>query len=119
MLQPAALLRMFTELALILLGLLLVQVAVSGRLLWNRRSPVWLGLGLFLIYWGVRAWMRRQSNEPRWAAQLRGASLALLGLLMVGMARLPFTWVGPLLGAAGAVLVARGAISVALMARSP
>ena len=119
MLQPAALLRMFTELALILLGLLLVQVAVSGRLLWNRRSPVWLGLGLFLIYWGVRAWMQRQSKEPRWAAQLRGASLALLGLLMVGMARLPFTWVGPLLGAAGAVLVVRGTISVALMARSP
>ena len=119
MLKPAALLRMFTELVLILLGLLLVQVAVTGRLFWNRRSPVWLGLGLFLVYWGARAWMRRQGNEPRWAAQLRGASLALLGVLMLGMARLPFDWVAPLLGAAGAVLVLRGAVSVAMMARSP
>ena len=118
MLKPAALLRMFTELVLILLGLLLVQVAVSGRLFWNRRSPVWLGLGLVLIYWGVRAWMRRQGNEPLWAARLRGGSMAVLGALMLGIAQLPFHWVGPLLGAAGGVLVLRGALSMALIARS-
>jgi hypothetical protein len=117
MLRPAVLLRMSAELVLVLLGLLLVQVAVSGRLLWNRRSVVWVAAGVVLVYWGARAWARGASG-PAWADRLRGGSLALVGLLVLAMARVPFPWVAPLLGCAGAVLILRGAVSLALLARS-
>ena len=42
----------------------------------------------------------------------------MVGVLMVAMSRVPFDFVGPLLGVAGAVLIVRGAFSVALIARS-
>ena len=115
---PAALLRMFTELVIALLGLLLVQVAVTGRFFWDRRSPFWLALGLFLIYWGLRAWMRASRQGPRWEGRLRGASLSLVGALMLGMVRAPYTWVAPLLGLAGVILALRGLLSVAVIVRS-
>lgn len=117
MLKPDALLRIFSELVLILLGLLLVQVAVSGRLFWNRRSLVWSGVGLYLVYWGLRAWLRGRGPIRHWAERLRGGSLAFIGVLMLAMARVPFDYVGPLLGVTGGVLIVRGAISAALLAR--
>lgn len=118
MLKPAALLRMVTELVLALLGLLLVQVAITGRFYWDRRSTLWLALGLFLIYWGFRAWVRASRGTPRREERLRGASLALVGALMLGIVRAPWSWVAPLLGLAGALLAMRGLLSIAAIARS-
>ena len=118
MVRPEKLLRIFAELAMFLLGMLLVLVAVSGRLFWDRRSVAWVAVGIFLIYWGVRAWVRRRGVGPWRVERLRSGSLALVGVLMLAMSRVPFDFVGPLLGVAGGVLILRGLFSVALVARS-
>ena len=121
MLAPAKLLALLNEIIFVLLGLLLVQVALTGRLFWNRRAPAWIGLGAFLIYWGLRAlWRAGFTQRPaphtlRAAAAVRGASLAMLGVLMLGVAWMPFAWVAPLLIAAGVVMALRGAVNAALL----
>lgn len=119
MLQPASLLRIAIELVLALLGLFLVAVAVVGRFGLDRRSPYWLVLGILLIYAGVRAWVRASRPALRWEERLRGASLALVGALMLGMVRAPWTWVAPMLGLAGAILAVRGALSIVAIVRTP
>ncbi len=126
MLSPAKLFWLLNELIFVLLGLLLVWVAVTSRYLFlHRRSAAWIGLGVFLIYWGLRAW-RRASRAPHGSSRgegiasgVRGASLALVGAMMLGVAWLPFSWVGPLLGAAGGILAVRGLVSAVLAARMP
>jgi hypothetical protein len=112
---------MLVELVVILLGALLIRVGVSTRLLWNRRSPVWVALGAFLVYWGVRAWIRPRAVGlgGRWEARLRGSSLALLGVLMLGVVWVPFPWVAPLLVTAGSILILRGALNLVIVARLP
>ncbi len=124
MLSPPKLLLLLIELVFVLLGLLLIWVAVTGRLFFNRRAPMWIALGAFLIYWGLRAWLKA-SRGARAApggqgtvSSVRGGSLALVGVMMLGIASLPFAWVAPLLGAAGAILVLRGAVSMVLALRA-
>ena len=124
MLSPANLFRLLNELVFVLLGVLLAGVAFTGRYSFHRRAPAWLGLGAFLIYWGLRAWWRegrtdRASRGVRPGAIVRGASLALVGALMLGIAWAPFHWIAPLLGAAGGILVLRGLVSAVLFARAP
>ncbi len=118
MLNPAAAFRLLNELIFVLLGTLLVWVAVTGRYFFNRRAPAWIGLGAFLIYWGVRAWARAGGYASRGEHVVRGSSLALVGVMMLGIAWLPFRWVAPLLGAAGSILALRGIISAVLVART-
>jgi len=118
MLRPAHLFRLLNELIFVLLGALLVWVAATGRYFFNRRAPGWIGLGAFLIYWGVRAWARAGPSTSRGEDRVRGGSLAVVGLLMLGIAWLPFRWVAPLLGAAGSILALRGIVSVVLVART-
>ncbi len=126
MLSLAKLFRLLTESVFVLLGVLLVWVAMTGRYFFPRRAPAWIGLGAFLIYlgafliyWGLRAgWRTGQTASPR-ESLVRGASLALVGAMMLGIAWLPFAWVAPLLGAAGAILVLRGLVTAVLVARSP
>lgn len=116
MLSPPTLLRILTELVLVPLGGLLLWVGVSGRFWWDRRSPVWVGLGVILIYWGIRAVLRAGRYPTRWEHRVRGGSLSLLGLLMLGIAAVPFLWVQPLLICAGALVVLRGIFCAALVA---
>jgi hypothetical protein len=54
----------------------------------------------------------------RWENWTRGLSLALLGILMLVISRVPFSWVGPLLAAAGGLLVLRGVTGSALIYRA-
>ena len=125
MVSPAKLFRLLNELVFIFLGVLLLWVAVTGRYFFNRRATTWVGLGAFLIYWGLRTWWRtsrspqQPSRRERAAAAVRASSLALLGAMMLGIAWLPFPWVAPLLGAAGSILLLRGMVSVVLVARIP
>ena len=86
MLSTNTLLRLFNELVLLLLGGLLVWVALSGRFFPDRRSTPWLGLGVFLLYWGFRAAARAGRYASRWEHYVRGGSLALVGLVMLGIA---------------------------------
>jgi len=121
MLSPNKVFRLLSELVFVLLGVLLVWLAATGRFasrfLSDRHSPAWIGLGAFLIYWGLRAWWHVESLASRADNRVRGGSLALVGALMLGIAGVPFRWVAPLLGASGGILVVRGLVSAALLAR--
>ena len=119
MLGPAHLFRLLNELIFVLLGVLLVWVSATGRYFFDRRAPTWIGLGAFLVYWGVRAWMRAGRHSSSGEHRVRGGSLALVGMMMLGIAWLPFRWVAPLLAAAGGILVVRGMLSAVLVARTP
>lgn len=115
-------LRLASELVFVLLGFLLIQVAVSGKLFWNRRSVLWMGLAAFLIFRGMMAFMPRSRGSLRSRGiehTVRASMLGLVGLLMMGIAWLPFAWVGPLLGAAGVILVIGGISGAVLSWRSP
>jgi len=119
MLSPAKLFRLLSELVFVLLGLLLIRVAVTGRYFFNRRAPMWIGLGVFLILWGLRALWHAGRSASRGEHRVRGGSLVLLGAMMLGIAWLPFSWIAPLLTAAGAVLMVRGMVTAVLVARLP
>ncbi len=125
MLSPANLFRMMTEFIFILLGGFLVWLGLNNRFLnppnFNPRSPGWLGLGAILIYWGARAWVktsRAARTSSRTVARVGGASLVLVGIMMVNLAVLEFRWVGIVLAAAGAVLALRGFLAAVLSLRS-
>ena len=116
MLNTNSLLRLFNELVLLLLGGLLVWVALSERFLPDRRSVPWLVLGAFLVYWGLRIAARAGRYASRWEHYVRGGSLALVGVVMLGIAWVPFDWIKPLLIAAGAILILRSLAEAALVA---
>src|SRR3972149_1575167 len=117
MLSTNSLLRLFNELILLLLGGLLVWVALTGRFFHNFRSVPWLVLGAFLVYWGLGAGTRAGRSASRWEHYVRGGSLALVGVVMLGIAWAPFDWIKPLLIAAGAVLILRSIAEATLIAR--
>jgi hypothetical protein len=125
MLNPANLFRMLTEFIFILLGGFLIWLGLSNRYLYpqhfNPRSPGWLGLGTILIYWGTRAWLktaRAARTADRTTAQVGGASLVLVGFLMLSLVVLEYRRVGNVLAAAGVILAARGLLAAGLSVRT-
>ncbi|HEV2195327.1 MAG TPA: hypothetical protein VGR55_07075 [Candidatus Acidoferrum sp.] len=120
MLTPERLLRVMIEVIFVLLGGLLVWLGLrgplSGRIV-DRHSVSWLILGVALILWGFRALYKPGQWWRRWENWTRGLSLMLLGALMLVIIRVPFSWVEPMLMAAGAVLVLRGVVASALIFR--
>lgn len=114
MVTPALLFRLLNEFVFILLGALLALMAVSGRYAVPGRSTMWIALGAFLIYWGVRAWLRPERAAPG-QGRVRGASLILVGAMVLAMAWAPFQYVAPLLEVAGGVLVLRDLASAAAL----
>ncbi|MBI1750138.1 MAG: hypothetical protein HY234_15790 [Acidobacteria bacterium] len=116
--SSATLIRLGQELVFVLLGLLLIRVAATGRFLWDRKSQVWIALGGLLFVLGVRAWLRAGKYVTRWEHRVRGASLALMGVCMLVITLAPFGWIGALLGTAGGVLALRGAVMAGLVLRA-
>lgn len=120
MLTLERLLRVMIEVIFVLLGGLLVWLGLrgplSGRIV-DRHSVSWLILGVALILWGLRALYKPGQWWKRWENWTRGLSLVLLGALMLAIIRVPFSWVEPMLMAAGAVLVLRGIVASALVFR--
>ena len=122
--SPANLFRMMTEFIFILLGGVLVWIGLSGRLdprNFNPRGPAWLGLGAVLIYWGARTWAktaRAARTSDRVVARVGGASLALVGLMMLSVSLVEFRWVGLVFAAAGAILALRGILAAVLSLRT-
>jgi hypothetical protein len=111
MLNPANLFRMVTEMIFVLLGCVLVGLGLTNRFMFNPRSPAWLGLGVVLIYWGVRAWMkttRAARTADRSVTRLGGASLVLVGFMMLALVAVEFRRVGIVLAIAGGILILRG-----------
>jgi hypothetical protein len=116
--SPAKLIRLGQEVVFVLLGLLLIRVAAMGRILWDRKSQLWIALGALLIVLGVRAWMRAGRYVTRWEHRARGATLVLLGLCMLAITLAPFGWIAVLLGTAGGVLALRGVVMTVLVLRT-
>jgi hypothetical protein len=124
MLNPANMFRMMTEFIFILLGGFLVWLGLSGRLdpgNFNPRGPAWLGLGAVLIYWGARTWAktaRAARTSDRTVAQVGGASLILVGLMMFSLLFVEFRRVGIIFAAVGTILVLRGILAAVLSLRT-
>jgi hypothetical protein len=124
MLNPANLFRMMTEFIFILLGGFLAWLGLSGRLElgnFNPRGPAWLGLGAVLIYWGARTWAktaRAARTSDRTVAQVGGASLILVGLMMFTLLFVEFRRVGIVFAAAGTILALRGILAAVLSLRT-
>jgi hypothetical protein len=119
MLSPARLSQLLVEFIFVLLGTLVAFLALTGRIFFDRRSPTWLGVSLALVVWGVLAIVRAGNWRSRWEKWNRGASLMLLGVIMLILTRVPFLWVAYLLAAAGVVLIARGLLAIILILRQP
>jgi hypothetical protein len=120
MLTPERLLRSIIELIFILLGGLLIWFAFAGPIYGrtvDRHSLSWVILSVVLILWGLRALYKPGQWWLRWQNWTRGLSLVLLGILMLVISRVPFSWVGPLLATAGGLLVLRGIIGSVLIYR--
>jgi hypothetical protein len=120
MLTPERLLRLIIEFIFILLGALLIWFAFAGPVYGrtvDRHSLSWVILSIVLILWGLRALYKPGQWWLRWQNWTRGLSLVLLGILMLIISRVPFSWVGPLLATAGGLLVMRGVIGSVLIYR--
>lgn len=117
MITPARLTQSMVELIFLLLGVLVVWFGVNGRIYFDRHGVPWLVLSVALLAWGAMALARPGPWSARWRKWNRGASLVLLGLIMLAILRVPFLWVGKLLAAAGLVLVLRGAFGAFLILR--
>ena len=124
MLNPNNLFRMMTEFIFVLLGGFLVWLGLSGRMgvgTFNPRGPAWLGLGVVLIYWGARTLAktaRAARTSDRTVAQVGGASLILVGLMMLALVAVELRWVGIVFAAAGSILALRGILAAVLSLRS-
>ncbi|MGB8523493.1 MAG: hypothetical protein WCD43_11045 [Candidatus Acidiferrales bacterium] len=117
MLTSAMLFQLLNESIVLLLGALLMLLAVSGRVGLPARPAALVALGIVFIYWGARAWIRREPTPARWPSKIRAASLALVGALILGIPLLPARYIPLLLGLAGGVLFLRGVLGAALFAR--
>jgi hypothetical protein len=117
MLTPERLFRFMIEFIFVLLGFLVIWLGLARRIYVYRHSTPWLILSVALILWGARALYTPGQWWLRWQNWTRGLSLALLGVLMLVMTRVPFSWVSPMLAAGGGLLVLRGMIASYLVFR--
>ena len=115
MLTPERFLRFTIELIFVLLGALVIWLALVRGIYVDRHSVSWLILSVALILWGLRALYRPGQWWGRWENWTPGLSLALLGVLMIAISRVPFLMVEPLLACGGILLVLRGLIGCALL----
>jgi hypothetical protein len=117
MISPERILRLFIEVLFLLLGGLVVWLGLTGHIFFDRRKMSWMVLSVVLILWGLRALYKPGRWWSRWENWTRGLSLALLGAIMLAIARAPFAWVGPLLAACGVILALRGILGSVLVLR--
>jgi hypothetical protein len=108
MTTPINLFRMLSEFILLLLGGLLILLALTRRVGLPARPAALIFLGVLFVYWGIRAWLRREPDITRAQTHLRAGSLVLVGLFVLGIPLFPLRLANLLLGIAGAVLVLRG-----------
>ncbi len=118
MLNPERLLRLFIEIIFAMLGGLVVWLGLTNHIFFDRRSRAWLVLSVALILWGLRALYKPTKSWSSGENWTRGISLALVGVVLLVITRVPFAWVGPLLAAAGVLLFLRGIAGSVLVLRS-
>jgi hypothetical protein len=119
MLSPARLTQLLTEFVFLLLGVLVIWLAVNGRIYFDRHGVGWLVLSVALIAWGLLALAKPGQFWAKWQKWNRGGSLVLLGVVMLSITRVPFNWVVKLLAVAGLILIVRGILGSLLILRQP
>lgn len=108
--NAANLFRLLSEFIVLLLGALLIVLAIS-RPVGLPASPIALVIvGIALIYWGARVWIRPGPETNRLHARVRGGSLLLVGICVLAIRWLPLRDESLLLALSGAVLVVRGLV---------
>ena len=117
MLTTAKLFQLLNEAIVLLLGALLIMLAISGRVGLPTRAAALVALGIIFVYWGARAWVRREPAPVSSSSKIRAGSLVLVGLIVLGLRVFPSRYTPMLLGLAGAVLVFRGLLGIVLFAR--
>lgn len=108
----ARLFQLLNESIVLLLGALLILLAASGRVGLPTRPAALIVLGIVFVYWGVRAWVRREPAPSRWSSKIRAGSLALVGVFILCIPVVPLPCISALLGLAGVVLVLRGILGL-------
>jgi hypothetical protein len=118
-LTPDKSLRLAIEMIFILLGGLVFWIGHSGHFPYsfNPHGMGWILLSAALIFWGARALYQPGKYWSRWESWSRGLSLLLLGVVMLGISRVPFHWVGTLLSVGGLLLLLRGLTGCVLVFR--
>jgi hypothetical protein len=107
--------RLLSEFTVLLLGALVIVLAISRPV--GVTSPLALVvLGAVLIYWGGRIFLRTGREANRMQERIRGGSLLLVGILVLGIRWLPLRDESLLLELSGAVLVIRGLAGGILLA---
>jgi hypothetical protein len=118
MLTTPKLFQLLNEAIVLLLGALLILLALSGRVGLPTRPAALVALGIIFVYWGARAWVRREPAPVSSSSKIRAGSLVLVGLLVLGIPVFPTSYIPLLLGLAGAVLVFRGLLGLVLFVGS-
>jgi len=119
MLTPARLTEFMVEVVFVLLGVLVAYLGVAGLIRFDRHGVFWLVISVALIAWGLLALAKPGLGRARWQKWNRGASLMLLGAVMLAISRVPFLWVTKLLVVAGLVLLVRGVLGSILIFKQP
>jgi hypothetical protein len=117
MLSPARITQFLVEFIFVLLGLLVIWTGLRMRIFFDRHGIAWLVLSVALLAWGFLAFGKPSAAGTHWQKWIRGASLLLLGVILLAISRVPFLWVGRLLAAAGLVLLLRGIAGMFLILR--
>ncbi|MGH9573952.1 MAG: hypothetical protein ACRD40_10545 [Candidatus Acidiferrales bacterium] len=104
------------EFIVMLLGGFLVLLSLS-RTVAVPSKLVMIILGVIVVYWALRAWMRKEAAAARLQTHVRAGSLAILGLIMITIAMVPLSFANLLVTLAGIVLVIRGLIAALLAFR--
>ncbi|HKQ87838.1 MAG TPA: hypothetical protein VJS43_13825 [Candidatus Acidoferrales bacterium] len=107
---------LISEFIVMLLGGFLILLSVS-RTVAVPSKLVMIILGAIVVYWALRAWMRKEPAAERLQTHVRAGSLAILGLIMVTIALVPLSFANLLVTLAGCVLVVRGLIAALLAFR--
>jgi hypothetical protein len=105
-----------SEFIVMLLGGLLILLSIL-RTVGVPSKPFMIILGVVVVYWALRAWMRKEPMAARLQTHVRAGSLAILGLLMITIALAPLSLANLLVRLAGCVLVARGFVAALLAFR--
>ena len=111
MLSPPNLFRLMNEFIILLLGALVILLAVKRGVSLPARPTAMVVLGVLLVYWGVRARLRRHAQEAGTAVNIRSGSLILVGAFVLAIPVLPLRYADFLLALAGGVLVLRGLLA--------
>lgn len=104
------------EFIVMLLGGFLILLSLS-RTVAVPSKLVMIILGVIVVYWALRSWMRKEPAAARLQTHVRAVSLAILGLIMITIAFTPLRFANLLVTLAGCVLVVRGLISALLALR--